>query len=141
MWITQALRVEEEVVLEEEYDDDPESYGSLDGGSPRDFKTDEDDKLKGKENEKEDDDEVGATDNDNDDDDDPTPPRSPNVDIKSAKTAWVSRIVIYQLRITYGVERLGKILEAKVTPNVHPAGYVVSCVLFSKMKDARWRVV
>jgi hypothetical protein len=45
-----------------------------------------------------------------------------------------------QLRVTYGVGQT-KILEAIVTPNLQPADYVVACVLFSKMQDARWRIV
>jgi hypothetical protein len=42
--------------------------------------------------------------------------------------------------VTYGV-RQTKILEAIVTPNLEPAGYVVAYVLFSKMQDARWRII
>jgi hypothetical protein len=101
-------------------------YGSLDGGSPRNFLGDEGNKK-------------GDGKDDDPEDDDPEP-RSPNIDIKSAKRARISRIVIYQLRVTYGV-RQTKILEAIVTPNLQPAGYVVACVLFSKMQDARWRII
>jgi hypothetical protein len=64
-------------------------------------------------------------------DDDPES-RSCNIDIKSAKRDMISRIVIYELRVTYGV-RQTKILEAIVRLNLQPAGYVVACVLFSKM--------
>ena len=80
--------VEEESDEEaEELDESgPDSYGSLDGGSPREFSPDEDDKLKGKEEDDE---------GDRYDDNDPSPPRSPNLDIKSAKTVRVSRMVIY----------------------------------------------
>jgi hypothetical protein len=103
--------------VQEDYDPQPESdvdpYGSLDGGSPRNFSGDEGNKK-------------------GDDEDDDPEPRSPNIDIKSAKRARISRIVIYQLRVTYGVGQT-KILEAIVTPNLQPAGYVVACVLFSKM--------
>jgi hypothetical protein len=75
-----------------------------------------------------------------DDEDDDHESRSPNIDIKSTKRARISHIVICQLRVTYGVGQT-KILEAIVIPNLQPAGYVVACVLFSKMQDARWRIV
>jgi hypothetical protein len=84
-------------VEEVQEDSDPESesdanpYGSLSGGSPRNFSGDEVDR-KGKEGNK----------NGDNEDDDPEP-RSPNIDIKSAKRARISRIFIYQLRVTYGV--------------------------------------
>jgi hypothetical protein len=126
-------------VEEVQEDSDPESesnadpYCSLDGGSPRNFLGDEVDR-KGKEGNKNGDDE------DDDLKDDEPEPRSPNIDIKSAKRARISRIVIYQLRVTYGVGQT-KIPEAIVTPNLQPGGYVVACVLFSKMQDARWRIV
>jgi hypothetical protein len=42
--------------------------------------------------------------------------------------------------VTYGV-RQTKILEAIVTSNIQPAGYMVACILFSKMQDARWWIV
>jgi hypothetical protein len=42
--------------------------------------------------------------------------------------------------VTYGVGQT-KILEAIVTPDLQPEGYVVACVLFSKMQDVRWRIV
>jgi hypothetical protein len=116
--------------VQEDSDPEPESdadpYGSLDGGSPRNFSGDEGNKKGDGE--------------DNDPEDDDPEPRSPNIDIKSAKRARISRIVIYQLRVTYGVGQT-KIPEAIVTPNLQPAGYVVACVLFSKMQDARWRIV
>jgi hypothetical protein len=93
--ICQKLKV---VAVEEvQEDSDPESesdadpYGSLDEGSSINFSGDEVDQ-KGKEGNK----------NGDDEDDDPEP-RSPNIDIKSAKRARISRIVIYQLRVTYGV--------------------------------------
>jgi hypothetical protein len=74
--------------VQEDSDSEPESdadpYGSLDGGSPRNFSGDEGNKK-------------------GDDEDDDPEPRSPNIDIKSAKKARISRIVIYQLRVTYGV--------------------------------------
>jgi hypothetical protein len=111
--------------VQEDSDSEPESdadpYGSLDGGSPRNFSGDEGNKK-------------------GDGEDDDPEPRSPNIDIKSAKRARISRIVIYQLRVTYGVGQT-KILEAIVTPNLQLAGYVVACVLFSKMQDARWRII
>jgi hypothetical protein len=123
--ICQKLKVVEVEDVQEDSDPEPESdadlYGSLDGGSPRNFSGDEGNK------------------NGDDEDDDPEP-RSPNIDIKSAKRARISRIVIYQLRVTYSVGQT-KILEAIVTPNLQPAGYVVACVLFSKMQDGRWRIV
>lgn len=62
------------------------------------------------------------------------------ISIKSAKVASISHIVIYQLRLTYGSYHT-KIVRAIVTPHIQPACYVVSCVLFSKLQDARWRVV
>jgi hypothetical protein len=89
---------------------DADSYGSLDGGSPKKNSADEVGR-KGKEGNK----------NGDDEDDDPEDvdpePRSPNIDIKSAKRARISRIVIYQLRVIYGVGQT-KILEAIVTPNL-----------------------
>jgi hypothetical protein len=128
--ICQKLKVVEGEDVHEDSDLEPESdtdpYGSLDGGSPRNFSGDEGNKK-------------GDDEDDDPEDDDPEP-RSPNIDIKSAKIARISRVVIYQLRVTYGV-RQTKILEAIVTPNLQPVGYVVVCVLFSKMQDARWRIV
>jgi hypothetical protein len=130
--ICQKLKVVEVEDVQEDSDAERESntdpYGSLDGGSPRNFLGDEVDR-KGKEGNK----------NGEDKDDDPEP-RSPNIDIKSAKRVRISGIVIYQLRMIYGVGQT-KILEATVTPNLQPAGYVVACVLFSKMQDAKWRIV
>jgi hypothetical protein len=135
--ICQKLKVIEVEEVQEDSDTESESnadpYGSLNGGSPRNFLGDEVDR-KGKEGNK----------NGDDEDDDPEDvdpePRSPNIDIKSAKRARISHIVIYQLRVTYGVGQT-KILEAIVTSNLQLAGYVVACVLFSKMQDARWRIV
>ena len=120
---------EEQADSELDSDTDPDHYGSLDEGSSRNFSCDEEDR-KGKEEDEED--------KDGDGDDEPL--RSPEVDIKSAKRTRISRIVMYQLRVTYGVQKT-RILEAVVTPNIQPAGYVVSRVLFSKMQDARWRIV
>jgi hypothetical protein len=128
--ICQKLKVVEVEDVQEDSDPEPESdadlYGSLDGGSPRNFLGDEGNKK-------------GDGEDDDPEDDDPKP-RSPNIDIKSTKRARSSGIVIYQLRVTYGVGQT-KILEAIVTPNLQPAGYVVACVLFSKMQYARWRIV
>jgi hypothetical protein len=135
--ICQKLKVVE--VEEVQEDSDPESesdadpYGSLDRGSPRNFSGDEVDR-KGKEGNK------NGDDKDDDPEDDHPEPRSPNIDIKSAKRARISSIIIYQLRVTYGVGQT-KILKVIVTPNLQLAGYVVACVLFSKMQDARWWIV
>jgi hypothetical protein len=63
-------------------DHDTDPYGSLDGGSPRNFLGDEV-VWKGKEGNK----------NGDEEGDDPEP-RSPNLDINSAKRARISRIVI-----------------------------------------------
>ena len=127
--VKEADDQEEQEDSEPESDTDPDPYGSLDGGSPRNFSADEEES----EDKEEDDDE--------DKDDDGEPPRSPDVDVeKSAKRARISPIVMYQLRMTYGINK-NNILEAVVTSAIQPACYVVSCVLFSKMKDARWRVV
>jgi hypothetical protein len=121
--IYQKLKVVE--VEEVQEDSDPESksdvdpYGSLDGGSLRNFSGDEVDR-KGKEGNKNGDDE------DDDPEDDDPEPRSPNIDInKSAKRARISRIVIYQLRVTYGA-RQTKILEAIVTPSLQPARSIIT---------------
>jgi hypothetical protein len=123
--------------VQEDSDPEPESdtdpYGSLDEGSPRNFSGDEVGQ-KGKEGNK------NSDDKDDDPEDGDPEPLSPNIDIKYAKRARISCIVIYQLRVTY-VVRQTKILEAIVTPNLQPAGYVVACVLFSKMQDARWWIV
>jgi hypothetical protein len=135
--ICQKLKVVEVEDVQEDSDAECESdtdpYGSLDGGSPRNFSGDEVDR-KGKEGNK------NGEDEDDDPEDDDPEPRSPNIDIKSTKRVRIYRIVIYQIRVTYGVEHT-KILEAIVTPNLQPAGYVVACVLFSKMQDARWRII
>jgi hypothetical protein len=42
--------------------------------------------------------------------------------------------------LSYGVGQT-KILKAIVTPNLQPAGYIVACVLFSKMQDAGWWII
>jgi hypothetical protein len=122
--ICQKLKVVEVEDVQEdsnpEHESDADPYGSLDGGSPRNFLGDEGNKK-------------------GDDEDDDPEPRSPNINIKSTKRARISRIVIYQLRVTYGVGQT-KILETIVTLNLQPADYVVACVLFSKMQDARWRI-
>jgi hypothetical protein len=115
--VVEVEEVQEDSDPECDSDHDADLYGSLDGGSPRNFSGDEV-VQKGKEGNK----------NGVEDGDDPEP-RPPNLDIKSAKRARISRIVIYQVRVTYGVRQI-KILEAIVTPNVQPAGYVVVCVLF-----------
>jgi hypothetical protein len=86
--------VQEDSDPKSETDADP--YCSLDGGSPRNISGDEVDR-KGKEGNKNGDDEDDYL------EDDEPEPRSPNIDIKSAKRARISRIVIYQLRVTYGV--------------------------------------
>jgi hypothetical protein len=79
------MKVVEVEDVQEDSDSEPESdadpYGSLGGGSPRNFLGDEGNKK--------DDDE------DDDPEDDDPEPRSPNIDIKSAKKARISRIVIY----------------------------------------------
>jgi hypothetical protein len=76
--------------VQEDSDPEPESdadpYGSLDGGSPK--------KILGDEGNKKGDGE------DNDPKDNHPEPRSPNIDIKSAKRDRISHIVIYQLRVT-----------------------------------------
>jgi hypothetical protein len=47
----------------------------------------------------------GKQDNkDNHDKNDDPPSRSPNLDIKSAKRAKIPHIVIYHLRVTYGIQ-------------------------------------
>jgi hypothetical protein len=69
-------------------DPDADPYGSLNGGSPRNFSGD-DVVRKGKEGNK----------NGDEEGDDPEL-RSPNLDIKSAKRARISCIVIYQLMVT-----------------------------------------
>jgi hypothetical protein len=81
--------VQEDSDPESESDADP--YGSIDGGSSRNFSGDEVDQ-KGKEGNKNGDDE------DDDPEDDDPEPRSPNIDTKSVKRVRNSRIVIYQLR-------------------------------------------
>jgi hypothetical protein len=92
--VVEVEDVQEDSDAERESDTDP--YGSLDGGSPRNFSGDEVDR-KGKEGNK------NGEDEDDDPEDDGPEPRSPNIDIKSAKRVRISRIVIYQLRVTYGV--------------------------------------
>jgi hypothetical protein len=87
MKVVEVEDVQEDSDLEPESDADP--YGSLDGGSPRNFSGDKGNKK-------------GDGEDDDPEDDDPEP-RSPNIDIKSAKRARISRIVIYQLRVIYGV--------------------------------------
>jgi hypothetical protein len=89
--VVEVEEVQEDFDPESESDHDADPYGSLDGGSQRNYSGDEVDR-KGKEGNK----------NGDEEDDDPEP-RSPNIDIKSAKRARISRIFIYQLRVTYGV--------------------------------------
>ena len=106
----QETRVEDEASDEEEAIS--EGYASLDGGSGED----------------------------SGEDDDARPPTSPNVDEKSAKRVWLSRMVMRQLRVTVGPYQ-DNILEAVVTPNQQPACFVVSRVLFSKLADPNWRII
>lgn len=108
---------EEQAESDQENEGSADTYGSLDAGRPKNFSADEDDKGK----EAEDDDDEG---------DDP-PPRSPDVDInKSAKVASIFRIVIYQLRVTYGSYHT-KILKAIVTPHIQPNQRVMWFLVFS----------
>jgi hypothetical protein len=99
--IYQKLKVVEVEDVQEDSNPEPESdadpYGSLEGGSQRNFLGDEWNK--------------NGDDKDDDPKDDDPEPRSLNIDIKSAKRARISHIVIYQLRVTYGVGQT-KILES-----------------------------
>ena len=125
----QKVRIEEEASDEEVFDDEVSyGYGSLDGGTPRAY-----DRL--------DDDEYDKTNDKEDDNDDAgPPPRSANVDLKSRKTVHLSRLVVHQLRVTYGVNK-DIVLEAKVTPKHQEATYMVSRVLFSKLDNFKWRII
>jgi hypothetical protein len=78
----QKLKVVEVEEVQEDSGHDTDRNGSLDGGSLRNFSGDEV-VRKGKEGNK----------NSDEEGDDPKP-RSPNLDIKSAKRARISRIVI-----------------------------------------------
>jgi hypothetical protein len=48
--------------------------------------------------------------------------------------------MIYQLRVTYGVQHT-RISEDTLTLNLQPMSYVVACVLFSKLQDVMWHIV
>ena len=74
-----------------------------------------------------------------DEDDEEVPPPSPLVDEKSATRVNVSRLVIRQLKV--GIDYTHQVLQAVVTPNLQPACFVVSRVLFSKLGNTNWRIV
>ena len=73
-------------------------------------------------------------------DNDEVPPTSPNVDEKSGITCYVSRLVIRQLKVEVHTHN-DHVLQAVVTPNLQPACFVVSRVLFSKLGNTNWRIV
>ena len=77
---------------------------------------------------------------DDDEDDEEVPPRSPDVDEKSACKVEVSSLVIRQLKqhtSTYNEQ----VLQALVTPNLRRACFMVSHVLFWKLGNTNFRIV
>ena len=112
------IACQEPRVEEEAFDEglvSPEGYASLDGRSGEESAED------------------------NDEDDEEVPPRSPEVDEKSATSINVSCLVIRQLKVENGCT--DHVLQAVVTPNLQPACFVVSRVLFSKLGNTNWRIV
>ena len=82
----------------------------------------------------------GRSREDDDESDVEAPPRSPEVDEKSACTIKVSRLVIRQLK-THTASYNEQVLQAVVTPNVRPACFMVSHVLFWKLGNSNFRIM
>ncbi|KAK1594480.1 hypothetical protein QYE76_037810 [Lolium multiflorum] len=65
---------------------------------------------------------------------------SPEPELKSATVAYMARTVLQALKIQLGGSQ-DQLLQAIVTTKDQPACFVISCILFDKLKHCNWRIV
>ncbi|KAK1668403.1 hypothetical protein QYE76_056562 [Lolium multiflorum] len=65
---------------------------------------------------------------------------SPEPELKSATVAYIARTVLQALKIQLGGSQ-DQLLQAIVTTKDQPACFVISCILFDKLKHCNWRIV
>src|SRR5215213_2139928 len=65
---------------------------------------------------------------------------SPEPELKSAAVAYIARTVLQALKIQLGGSQ-DQLLQAIVTTKDQPACFVISCILFDKLKHCNWRIV
>ncbi|KAK1696736.1 hypothetical protein QYE76_013433 [Lolium multiflorum] len=65
---------------------------------------------------------------------------SPDSELKSATVAYIARTVLQALKIQLGGSQ-DQLLQAIVTTKDQPACFVISCILFDKLKHCNWRIV
>ncbi|KAK1644679.1 hypothetical protein QYE76_062484 [Lolium multiflorum] len=61
-------------------------------------------------------------------------------ELKSATVAYIARTVLQALKIQLGGSQ-DQLLQAIVTTKDQPACFVISCILFDKLKHCNWRIV
>lgn len=65
---------------------------------------------------------------------------SPELKLKSTTVAYMARTVLQALKIQLGGSQ-DQLLQAIVTTKDQPACFVISCILFDKLKHCNWRIV